>query len=82
MQCPDIVAAIIAIAIVALGVKGFKPEGLPLTGSRSITGKPAKIIGSVCVAFGLLLFLLVVGVEVVGLLVRNGTIPPIKNWFR
>ena len=58
----DVGAIVIAIAIVALGLKGFSPTGLPLTGTKSITGAPAKIIGAICIAVGLAAFAFALGV--------------------
>lgn len=47
------IGAIIGIAIgigaIILGAKGFKPEGLPFTNSKRITGTPAKIVGVICI---------------------------------
>lgn len=37
---------------IGLGIKGFRPEGLPFSSEQSITGTPAKIIGGICIALG------------------------------
>lgn len=51
------IGAIIGIAIgigaIILGAKGFKPEGLPFTNSKRITGTPARIVGVICILIGL-----------------------------
>jgi len=38
-----------------LGLKGFSEAGMPFTKTRKITGKPAKIIGTLCVCSGALM---------------------------
>ena len=42
----------LGIAAIGLGCKGFTPKGLPWSKRRDITGKPAEIVGVVCMIIG------------------------------
>ena len=33
-------------AVIALGLKGFSPSGIPVTENRTLTGRTAKIVGA------------------------------------
>jgi hypothetical protein len=46
--------AVIAVGVgaIGLGCKGFTARGLPLSKSCNITGKPAKVIGVLCMLLG------------------------------
>jgi hypothetical protein len=39
-------------AFIAIGLKGLSEDGLPFSPERTITGRPARIIGIACIAFG------------------------------
>jgi hypothetical protein len=43
----------LGLGALILGCKGFISTGLPVTGKRRITGMPARIIGVLCILFGL-----------------------------
>ena len=43
---------ILAFIAISLGLKGFSENGLPLTKKKNLTGKTAKIIGTVCIIIG------------------------------
>lgn len=45
-------AASIGIGAIGLGCKGFTTKGLPWSKHRNITGKPAKVLGTVCFLIG------------------------------
>ncbi len=53
---PDIkgVVAVIAVGIAAIGLgcKGFTANGLPWNKRRNITGKPAEVLGTLCMVIG------------------------------
>lgn len=80
-MCGWIIGFVIAIGAVSLGLKGFKPEGLPLSRTKNLTGRPARVVGVACIAFGLLLFLLQAALLVLEGLVREGVVPPPARWF-
>ena len=42
----------VGLAAMGLGCKGFTPTGLPWSKNNNITGKPAEIIGAVCMIIG------------------------------
>ncbi len=44
-----------------LGISGFTKKGIPLSNNKQIKGIPAKIIGSICILFGVLCLLAVIG---------------------
>ena len=48
------VGIFLGVGAIALGVKAFTPPGLPLTTRKNLTGRSAKVIGSVCILLGLL----------------------------
>jgi hypothetical protein len=43
----------LAFAAIVIGVKGFTRTGLPLTSKRNITGRAARVIGTICLILGL-----------------------------
>jgi len=45
---------------VVLGLKGFSRRGLPFSSKKTLTGKPARVVGSLCILFGLLCYALMV----------------------
>jgi phosphate/sulfate permease len=49
-----IIGIAIGVGAIILGAKGFSPAGLPLTGSKRITGNAAKIVGGICIFVGLI----------------------------
>jgi hypothetical protein len=53
---PDIegTVAVIAVGIAAIGLgcKGFTTKGLPWSKRSNITGKPAEVLGAVCMVIG------------------------------
>ncbi len=40
------------ITAIGLGCKGFTPKGLPWSNRHNVTGKPAEIIGVICMIIG------------------------------
>ena len=55
-RTPDIGGAIsiiaMGVATIGLGCKGFTPGGLPWRKGHNITGKPAEILGALCMLIG------------------------------
>jgi hypothetical protein len=55
-QGSDTKGAITAIGIgigaIGLGCKGFTAKGLPWSNRRNITGKPAQVLGVICMLIG------------------------------
>ena len=51
---------ILVVSMVTLGIKGFQPQGIPWTSTQYIQGTPAKLIGALCIALGLLLAVVLV----------------------
>jgi hypothetical protein len=49
-----ILSIAIGVAAILLGAKGFSAGGLPVTGSKRMTGPGAKVTGLVCILIGLL----------------------------
>lgn len=49
---------IVAAMTIAVGLKGFTPQGLPITQEKKLTGTRAKIVGALCLAVGVGLLLL------------------------
>jgi hypothetical protein len=47
-----VAALAIAVAFMAIGLKGFSEEGLPVTPERNLTGTTAQLIGVGCMTFG------------------------------
>ena len=48
-----VILGVIGFSAVTLGLKSFTAEGLALTKTSNITGEAARIIGAVCIVFGL-----------------------------
>jgi len=46
---------ILCIGSIYLGRLGFTERGIPWTKDKYITGRPAKIIGGICIAIGICL---------------------------
>jgi hypothetical protein len=47
------IGVLIGIGAIALGAKGFSRGGLPVTGSKRLTGFGAKAVGVICILIGL-----------------------------
>lgn len=43
-----------AVMFVVIGAKGFTEEGVRVSKSKVIRGRPGKILGSICIAFGII----------------------------
>lgn len=43
----------VSIGLVILGVKGFTASGLALSKTKTLRGRPAMIVGSICIVAGL-----------------------------
>lgn len=72
----------LGIGAVALGLKGFTSEGLPLSKTKNICGLPARIIGGLSISFGILLLLTVIAGWIMWALVKQGYILPLETWFQ
>lgn len=46
---------VLGILAILLGATAFTANGLPLTKTKNLTGTPARVIGVICVLFGMLL---------------------------
>jgi hypothetical protein len=44
----------VSIGLIALGIKGFTAAGIPLTKTTSLKGTTGKIVGVLCIVFGVL----------------------------
>jgi len=44
-----------SIGLIVVGIKGFTASGLALSKTKNLTGTPAKIVGTICIAAGLAL---------------------------
>jgi hypothetical protein len=44
----------LSFLVLVLGAKGFTRTGIPWSSKRNITGKMAKVLGTLCVAAGLI----------------------------
>jgi hypothetical protein len=42
----------VSIGLIVLGIKGFTSSGLQLSSTKTLTGKPAKIVGAICILAG------------------------------
>ena len=49
------ISLILGAFTLGLGLKGFSPAGLPLFKQRHLTGPKARVIGALCLGFGVLL---------------------------
>jgi hypothetical protein len=45
----------VGILCIVLGMAGFTKKGLPFSSNKRISGRSAQLIGTLCIAFGLLL---------------------------
>ncbi len=43
---------VLGLLMIALGIKGFTPGGLPFGRSQALRGGPAMVIGAVCILLG------------------------------
>jgi hypothetical protein len=43
----------LSLGLILLGIKGFTSSGLAFSKTKTITGTPAKIVGSLCILGGL-----------------------------
>jgi hypothetical protein len=43
----------IGFVAVYLGIQGFSPRGIPWSKERNITGRVARVVGSLCIALGI-----------------------------
>jgi hypothetical protein len=48
-----IVLLLLSILLCVIGIKGFTPSGLQFSKDTVLTGRDAKIVGLVCIAFGI-----------------------------
>lgn len=76
----QLILVVVGVLAVILGLKGFRPEGIPWTSTKNITGTPAKAIGVLTITFGILLAFTVVAVRVLHALVSQGIVPPMDQW--
>ncbi len=56
-----ILLAAIGIVSIIIGIQGFREVGIPMTKEKRIVGRPARIIGGICIGFGVLCILGAVG---------------------
>jgi hypothetical protein len=45
----------LGIGGIILGLQAFRPEGIPLSQTRNLTGKGVRVVGITCMAFGIIL---------------------------
>ena len=48
----QIALPVLAVFLIILGIKGFTKSGLALSKTKTLTGRPAKIVGASCIFFG------------------------------
>jgi hypothetical protein len=48
----DLLVIVLGISTLALGANGFSRRGLPLTPSKRLRGRPAMLVGAVCILLG------------------------------
>jgi hypothetical protein len=48
-----IVLLVLSMLLFFIGIKGFTPSGLQFSKDSVLTGRDAKIVGVVCIAFGI-----------------------------
>jgi hypothetical protein len=53
---PIILWSVLGTASLYLGVQGFRAAGMPLSGTKRLTGTGGKVAGVVCILFGILCF--------------------------
>ena len=46
---------IVSIALIGIGIKGFTPSGLQLSKNTTLNGTAGKVVGTLCILFGLAL---------------------------
>ncbi len=49
----QIAVVVLSILLVVIGVKGFTPSGLQLSQKTTLKGRTGKIVGTICIAFGI-----------------------------
>jgi hypothetical protein len=47
-----VIITTLGVALVLVGVKGFRPEGIQFSVDRVLTGKTGRIVGTICVILG------------------------------
>ena len=53
---PIILWSALGAAAMYLGFQGFSAQGMPLSGTKRLTGASGKVAGTLCILFGLLCF--------------------------
>ena len=48
----QIAVIVLSILFVVIGIKGFTPSGLQLSQKTTLRGRTGKIVGAICIAFG------------------------------
>ncbi|GAC1334866.1 MAG: hypothetical protein NVSMB14_02100 [Isosphaeraceae bacterium] len=48
----QIALVVVAVGLIILGIKGFTKSGLALSKEKTLTGRPAKIVGACCIFAG------------------------------
>ena len=51
-MCVAIVITTVGVALVLFGIKGFKPEGIQLTGGVELKGRTGRLVGLICLILG------------------------------
>jgi len=59
----QIALVLVSIGLVVIGIKGFTKDGLTLARNTRLTGASGKIVGTLCILFGLGLIPLVLVVS-------------------
>lgn len=49
----QIALLVLSILFLAIGIKGFTASGLKLSNSTTLKGRSGKVVGAICIAFGL-----------------------------
>ena len=49
----QIAAIVVSIALIILGVKGFTSSGIAFSRTKTLTGRTAKVVGTLCILGGL-----------------------------
>lgn len=65
---------ILGAGLGSIGKAGFSPEGIPFTNTKRITGRPAKIIGGICLGMAGLIVISLFGTiayQVISLVVQE-----------
>lgn len=55
---PIVLWSALGAASIYLGVQGFRRSGMPFSGEKRLTGTAGKVVGTLCILFGLLCFAL------------------------